>query len=432
MKITTLKTIAVSLILSTVMVSNINAKEPPLVYNVENTGAAFAKPALPAPEELPKIEPLTDPFMWSATNPLTWTNAKKARSVKFKDWSKRRAEIGWEIQHYEIGLKPVKPDTISADFKDGKLTVEITRNGRKLTITAAVVLPEGKGPFPAIIGINRGTGSLPTGIFTERNIAQITFSHNQVTTYYKPSNNDPYYQMYPEFNIDNSGQYSAWAWGISRIIDGLELCRSTLPIDLKHIAVSGCSYAGKMALIAGAFDERIALTIAQESGGGGVASWRVSETLGKVEKLGATSHEWFSEDLFKFRDENVSRLPMDHHELCAMIAPRALLFYGNPDYVWLADESGYVSIQAAREVWKTFGIEDRCGFTIRGGHGHCVLPQDQQPELIAFIDKFLLGDKSANTFVTNSIFPYVDYKRWFKWWGTNKPVLPEKALNTTK
>lgn len=41
-------------------------------------------------------------------------------------------------------------------------------------------------------------------------------------------------------------------------------------IDLSHLAISGCSFAGKMALFAGAFDERIALTIAQEPGGGGL------------------------------------------------------------------------------------------------------------------------------------------------------------------
>lgn len=59
------------------------------------------------------------------------------------------------------------------------------------------------------------------------------------------------------------------------------------------MAVSGCSFAGKMALFAGAFDERIALTIAQEPGGGGVDAWRVSETLGNVETLGRTSYAWF-------------------------------------------------------------------------------------------------------------------------------------------
>src|SRR5690606_19537505 len=131
----------------------------------------------------------------------------------------------------------------------------------------------------------------PADVFTSRNITRITYTHNQVTTYYNPQNKDPFYRLYPDQNIDNAGKYAAWAWGVSRLIDGLELVQESLPIDLKHIAVTGCSYAGKMALFAGAFDERIALTIAIESGGGGATACRVSETLGNVEKLGATSNQ---------------------------------------------------------------------------------------------------------------------------------------------
>lgn len=412
------------LILFSVVLIKTHAEKLPLVYTVENTGASFPKPVLPTIDQLPSIGPLPDPFMWSSTNPYTWTDSTTARSTKFSDWSKRRAEIAWEIQNYEIGTKPVRPDTITASYSGGTLTVNITKNGQTMTITSAIALPSGTGPFPAIIGMNSGSGSLPSNVFSDRNIARITFSHDQVTTYNSPSNTNPFYRLYPNQNIDNSGQYGAWAWGVSRIIDGLELCKATLPIDLKHLAVTGCSYAGKMALFAGAFDERIALTIPQESGGGGVAAWRVSETIGAVEKLGSTSNQWFSEGMFSFSGTNTAKLPMDHHELCAMVAPRALLIYGNPDYGWLADQAGHVSIIAAREVWKKFGIEDRCGYTIMGGHSHCALPANQTPELIEFVDKFLLGDTTANTIVMNSKFTNVDHTRWIQWWGTNNPVFP--------
>jgi hypothetical protein len=210
------------------------------------------------------------------------------------------------------------------------------------------------------------------------------------------------------------------------LIDGLELVKDDLPIDLEHIAITGCSFAGKMALFAGAFDERIALTIAQEPGGGGAAAWRVSETLGNVEKLGATSHAWFMESMFQFSGSNVSKLPMDHHELMAMVAPRALLILGNPDMAWLADESGYVSCRAAHEVWKTFGIGDRFGFSFVAGHEHCRLPRSQRPEVEAFVDKFLLGDMTADTDVTIAPkFTAVDYARWFKWWGTGDATFPD-------
>ena len=79
---------------------------------------------------------------------------------------------------------------------------------------------------------------------------------------------------------------------------------STLPIDMSHLAVTGCSYAGKMALFAGAFDERVALTIAQENGGGGAPSWRVSheiEAQGTVEDIDDTDYNWFGGQMKQIR-----------------------------------------------------------------------------------------------------------------------------------
>lgn len=194
-----------------------------------------------------------------------------------------------------------------------------------------------------------------------------------------------------------------------------------------------------MALFAGAFDERIALTIAQEPGGGGVDSWRVSETLGNVETLGRTSYAWFLESMRQFAGKNVNRLPIDHHELAALIAPRALLVLGNTDYEWLAEESNYVSCQAARMVWKAFGIEDRMGFSIQGGHMHCMLPESQYPEVEAFIDKFLLGKTDVDTFVSKAdMFEDVDYLKWMPWaneierLGEERPPYTKGAFATRR
>lgn len=372
-----------------------SAQDIPLVYNTESSVTPF-EVCLPALKDLPVIEKLPDPFAWSDGS---------GRSTRFEDWGRRRMEIGAEIQHYEIGKKPVRPDSITADFSDDNLTVWINVNGEQLVLKSHVILPEGEGPFPAVIGIGRGSGSLPAELFSSRDIAQITFNFAQVMSWQQKRGEEPINRLYPD--LVYMGAYSAWSWGVSRLIDGLELVADQLPIDLQHIAITGCSFAGKMALYAAAFDERIALTIAQESGGGGAASWRVSETLGEVETLGRTSHLWFMEEMFQFSDA-VNRLPFDHHELMAMIAPRALLVLGNPDYEWLADESGFISCKAAKRVWETFGIEDRFGFSIVAGHGHCVLPDVQRPEVEAFIDKFLLGDETAKTNI--EIHPYSSEK----------------------
>lgn len=267
------------LLCSAFMSMEIGSQEIPFVYEVENTEPDVS-PILPGFNELPAVKPLPDPFLWSDGS---------GYCTDFKDWSRRRAEIGREIEHYEIGEKPtVDRRCIRAEMADDTLFVHVTVGGRTLRLSAGITYPEGEGPFPAIIGIGRGSGSLPPEIFSERGIAQIAFDFTQVMSHTQKRGQEPINRLYPEHT--DMGAYAAWPWGISRLIDGLEIVGAESRIDLRHLAVSGCSFAGKMALFAGAFDERIALTIAQEPGGGGAAAWRVSETLGNVETLGRTSH----------------------------------------------------------------------------------------------------------------------------------------------
>ena len=383
-----------------------NNQPIPLVYNVENTSDGFPAIELPTLGQAVEIQTLPDPFAWADGS---------GRSTKFKDWKRRRSEIIQQMQHYELGPKPmVSKDSLEAWMDSDTLVVIVHEKGQTLTLRASIKYPEGEGPFPAIIGVGFPTGSLPREIFEERNIAGIAFNFTQVMSHTQKRGEEPINKLYPEHVA--MGAYSAWPWGVSRLIDGLEIVGEASRIDLSHIGITGCSFAGKMALYAGAFDERITLTIAQEPGGGGMNSWRVSETLGNVETLGRTNRSWFLESMFQYAEKNVSRLPMDHHELAALIAPRALLVLGNPDYEWLAEESNYVSCQAARKVWEAFGIEDRMGFSIVADHMHCMLPESQYPEVEAFVDKFLLGKQEIDTHVTKAeMFKDVDYQKWMPW-----------------
>lgn len=383
-------------------------KPIPLVYDIENTSADYPAINLPSFDEAVIEETLPDPLAWADGS---------GRVKSFDEWARRRSEIIQELQHYELGPKPaVSKDSIEAWMDNDTLVVVVHEKGESLTIKAPIKYPEGEGPFPAIIGIGFGfTGSLPAPLFEERNIAGISFNFSQVMSHTQRRGEEPINRLYPE-HVE-MGSYSAWPWGVSRLIDGLEIVGvEKSRIDLSHLAISGCSFAGKMALYSGAFDERIALTIAQEPGGGGVAAWRVSETLGNVETLGRTNYSWFKESMKQYELQNVSRLPMDHHELAALIAPRALLVLGNPDYEWLAEESSYVSCQAARKVWEAFGIEDRMGFSVQADHMHCMLPESQYADLEAFLDKFLLGNQEVDTRITKAdMFKDVDYMKWMPW-----------------
>ena len=353
----------------------------PLRYQEENTGAAFAKPAMPEASQLPVIKDLPDP--------LKGVNG-------FSDWAHRRSEIAALIQHYGIGEKPaVKKENIKARMSGDTLIVDVTVNGQTLTLTSEIRYPKtGKAPYPLMIGSSMI--ALPRQLFDDRPIATMNFHEKQVNDYgqwgkHHERGEHNFDRLYPD--LKDNGAYSEWAWGFSRLIDGLELLGPEITkIDTQHIGVTGCSYAGKMALYCGAFDERVALTIAQEPGGGGAAAWRYSHLQDSVENLDKTDYHWFLESqLTNFHGDSVYQLPYDQHELCALVCPRALLLLGNPDYKWLADDAMLVSAKAAKKVWERFGIADRMGWSIVGGHGHCQLPECQWPEVLAFIDKFLLG-----------------------------------------
>ena len=410
----------------------------PTVYTVENSGAAIERSAtsMPALRNCPVIVPLPDPFAWSA-DPL---GSNPARSTAFDDWQTHRQEFLDMFQHYEIGTKPtVSTEQVTASFEEGVLTVVVTVGENSLTLTSDVSFPEeATSPFPLVIGMNSAYGSMPSDEFASRGIAGMGFKHNQVSTYGGPANSDPFFVLYPEQNIDNTGQYAAWSWGISRLIDGLYLLNGVLgdnTIDLQKIAVTGCSYAGKMALFAGAFDERIALTISQESGGGGATSWRYSATQDGVEGLAQTDSKWFKNSMFDFGNNNVWKIPTDHHLLTALVAPRALFVTGNTDYEWLSNKSCYVNSKATAEIYNTLGIPDRFGYLIDGGHSHCAYPTDQLDGLAYFLDRFMKGDEALSQ--TIAIHPEefattIEAEKWYEWWGTGEATAPIEIEEPTE
>jgi len=377
----------------------------PLVYPTENTGADCpAPPAPPAFTALTAVPNLPDPFL----------KTSGTRIASRDEWRCRRAEISAQMQYWESGPKGAPPSNLSATYSAGKLTVVVTQGGASITLSSTITTPSGAGPFPLMIGMNTGTGSLPASIFTSRGIATMSFTSSQLVpdAFNVARGAGAYFTMYPD---KNAGAMIEWAWGVSRIIDGLYKTADQNKIDLKHIGVTGCSYQGKMALYAGAFDERIALAIPQESGGGGEASWRFMATQSGTEDLeAAQGTAWYAANLKQFKNADAPKLPIDMHELVAMVAPRAILAIGNTGIDRLGSQAGSVAMKAAAEVYKALGIPDRIGFSQAAASGHCVFPSSQTADVEAFVDKFLLGKTSANTTIAKT--PYTtNLSTWVTW-----------------
>ncbi|MBN1697643.1 MAG: hypothetical protein JW881_09030 [Spirochaetales bacterium] len=378
------------------------ATETPVPETPGPTGGGECNiPSMPSFNSLPNISELPDPFTFMSGSKMT----------RKDDWTCRRAEISALLQRFVYGEKPAVP-TVTGSFSGSSINVTASYNGNSISFSCSISTPGGSGPYPAMIGI----GGASIGSFS--GVASITFPNDEIAAQSGSGSRGQgkFYNLYGSGH--SAGATMAWAWGVDCLITALEQTPSA-NIDTTRLGVTGCSRNGKGALVVGAFCDRIALTIPQESGSGGASSWRVSTYL---KNQGANIQEicqiigenpWMSANLDQFCN-NVNKLPVDNHELIALCAPRAVLVIGN-NIDWLGPESVFTASRAAHYVFEALGIPDNMGYSISTNHGHCSLPSSQSPDVNAFVTKFLLGG-SANTSIMKDQNNFnFDKNRWAPW-----------------
>ncbi|KAJ3977794.1 hypothetical protein EV361DRAFT_467037 [Lentinula raphanica] len=354
-------------------------------------------------------------------NPFIFNDGTPVQTQE--DWTCRRAQLAALIQGYEAGFLPPKPSTLTGSFTQsgstGTLSFTASNGGPSISFSSTITYPSGTAPadgWPLIIAYEGGSIPIPAGIavlnYANSNMAQqdSTASRGLGT----------FYNLYG--SSANASAMTAWVWGVSRIIDILEETPAA-QINTQRIGVTGCSRDGKGALMAGAFEPRIALTIPQESGSGGDAGWRISlyeQNQGSVVQTATeivTENVWFSPSFNNYVN-TLNVLPYDHHSLLAMVAPRGLIAFENTDYVWLSPVSAFGCETAARTVFEALGVSENHGFEQVGGHAHCAWPSDLTPALDAFINKFLLGQNvSTDEWSSNMVFNGVTWNQaqWINW-----------------
>lgn len=162
--------------------------------------------------------------------------------------------------------------------------------------------------------------------------------------FFKPGQTEP--------QPGNWGAIGAWAYGLSRAMDFLEKDKY---VDAKRVIAMGHSRLGKTVLWAGAQDRRFAMVISSCPGEGGASLAR--RDYGETVRNLTDAFPYQFNLSFKNYAEHVDRLPVDMHELIALIAPRPVYVTGAQEDQWSDPRGEFLACVAAGPVYRLLGAE---------------------------------------------------------------------------
>jgi dienelactone hydrolase len=381
----------------------------------------------PPPDKLPEHEGLP--------NPLVTFGGKTVSTVE--DWEKvRKPELKELFQHYMYGHLPPAPTkeafvVLHEDKQafDGKATLreieirfDLFGKTNPLPIRLLLVLPNARnGPVPVFVGPNfTGNHSfvadtkvrlpdvwMPNGADVVKNRAteagrgrlpnvwdfdQAIAKRCAIATFYcgdvqpdRPAAKEGMRAILPAGS--DTETIATWAWGCMRCVDYLVQCPE---VDKKKIAVVGHSRLGKTALLAGAFDDRIAVVMPHQAGCGGTGPSRHDNPKAEtVKRINTSFPHWFCANFKEFNDAT-AKIPFDQNCLVALCAPRPVLITCATEDEWSNPKGQFAVLKAAEPAYKLYGVhgcaatefpevnqlvDSRLGYWIRPGK-HSMTPAD--------------------------------------------------------
>jgi len=358
---------------------------------------------------------------------------------------------------------PDAPDAVSAAVKDNMATVSVEDNGRTASFTARLTLPDGrKGPYPVIVSIDffpmQGNA-----VYLNSGYAVLSFQYSSVAAD-NSGHTGAFYSLYP-YDVttgSDAGTLTGWAWGASRCIDALHsLAKNSSEyantFDLNRLVVTGFSRCGKAALLAGLFDTRFGVVNPGGSGSGGASPYRYdsfgntpfrSTPFGNLYSWGRSTGAEVLGDHVRHQRHNSNemlerflnpdrmyktgthgygeRLPFDHHEIIAAIAPRAVIVSTTMDDYANNAEGDSIGVEGARPVFEFLDAGKKLAFDIRmTGGGHSIGTSHLE-NLIHFSNMVFYGTPLPEN-LKNELYDNPYMGTYSTYYGSLQEMMPWRA-----
>jgi len=301
----------------------------------------------------------------AVTSAEMWESRRRGQLLElFRDQVYgRRPETKYSVQFRQ---QSEVTDALDGAATARSMVAQVSIGARDYEFPFVLFLPNGApGKVPAVVHINnryfvpvdkvleKHDPFWPVRTMIKRGYATASFHTSDVD----PDEKDGYADGIRSFFVDGAPPaddawraLSAWGWGASRVLDYLETVEA---IDAERVAVSGHSRGGKASTWAASEDTRFAIGYSNDSGCGGAAlsRRRLGETVGRIN---SSFPHWFAKNFWKYGGRE-DTLPVDQHELLALIAPRAVYVASADEDLWADPKGEYSSLVAAGPVFKLHG-----------------------------------------------------------------------------
>ena len=387
-------------------------------------GSAGLKWGDPIPDPAPYENPIRLKSIYTLPDLMTFQDGRKVETAE--DWAQRRAELKGLYEYYMYGYLPDgSEETLTWKVEGSNLLITVARDGREVTLTVPFTLPAGEAPeggWPYYIEYSWWGLSEAGRYATTRGYAGFAYSAYAVAAD-DSSRTGAFYTLYPygDTPTTQTGALTAWSWGVSKIIDALEMgAAQALNINADYSIVGGVSRFGKSAAVAGAFDERIKFVVPSCSGAGGLGMLRYT-CAGKIFDLSSLGYRnsegtglwkngtceswgnirssserhWFCSN-FRLTPE-AQQMPFDQHMLAALTAApdrHMIIITGILSEEWNNVEGQTMAFVGSQPAWDILGVPENNNMIVHLS-GHEISRSDMEL-ILDYADQALYGKEPAH------------------------------------